>query len=155
MGWPMNRGEAITEGVQAFAAMKHMYLVIDVVPEAGYIPGTDVLTPEVQARYDLIRSKGWKVVLVRQGAWNKVALASRRSTGGASRAHARAAFLQGLVVQQAPFETRRDAVFVSHSDYGVYDKMKKAAAKHGSQYGIGGIVRGKGRVRMRVRRSRQ
>jgi len=154
MGWPVNKNETITEGVKAFATLKHMYLVIDVVPEDSYLPGTHVLKPEVQSHYDMIRAKGWKVVLINQRAWNKVALKSRTETNGESRAYARARFLINLVTDQAPFETRRDAELVSTNDYGVYDKMKKAAAKHGSQYGIAGIVRGKGRVRMRVRRNR-
>lgn len=147
----MNKQELITEGVHAFAALKHMYLVIDVVAADDYFPGTHVLKPDVQAKYDLIRSKGWKVVLVNQRAWEKVALGSK--PGG--RAQARANLLVSLVTDQAPFETRRDAELVSENDYGVYDKMRRAASKHGSRYGALGIVRGKGRVRMRTRRSRQ
>ena len=151
LGWPVNKQELITEGVHAFAALKHMYLVIDVVAADDYFPGTHVLKPDVQAKYDLIRSKGWKVVLVNQRAWEKVALGSK--PGG--RAQARANLLVSLVTDQAPFETRRDAELVSENDYGVYDKMRRAASKHGSRYGALGIVRGKGRVRMRTRRSRQ
>ena len=36
LGWPVNRDELITEGVRAFATLKHMYLVMDVVAHSDY-----------------------------------------------------------------------------------------------------------------------
>ena len=149
LGWPLVRNQVITEGVSAFAAVEHMFLVLDMVPADAYYPGTTVLLPSVQEQYDLMRRKGWKVVVVNQRAWERAG-----TKGGVAKVN-RAQLLVNLIAQQAPFEPRRDVVPVSMRDYGVYDVMKHQAEKHRSQFGIGGRLRGVGRVRMRSRRNRQ
>lgn len=126
-----------------------MYVCLEVVPQEAYYPGTHVLQPEYQERHDLIRRKGWKVIVINQRAWQK------RLERPHDQHKARAELLIALVSEQAPFEPRRNVVPPSENDYGVYDVMKKQAKKHRSQFGIGGLVRGKGRVRMRTRRSRK
>lgn len=145
LGWPVHRDAVITEGVRTFLAFQHMYVCLEVVPPDAYYEGTHVLRPEYQSHHDLIRRKGWKVIVINQRAWEK----SLQKLHGQHLA--RANLLIHLVSMQAPFEPRRNVSLPSENDFGVYDVMRRQAKKHGKPEFS--KLRGKGRVRMRSRRS--
>ena len=145
LGWPVIRNCEITEDVRTFLAFQHMYVCLEVVPPEAYYEGTQVLKPEYQSHHDLIRRKGWKVIVINQRAWEKCLQKPR------GQHLARANLLIHLISMQAPFEPRRNVSLPSENDFGVYDVMRRQARKHGkSEYSK---LRGKGRVRMRSRRS--
>jgi hypothetical protein len=151
LGWPVQLGVPVTEGVTAWGAMEHMYVAFEVAAREQYFPGTDALRPEVQAHHDRMRRKGWKVIVVPQAGWEALGVAPG---AGQSVDGARGAWLMGLTAAQAPFEARRGVEMPSERDFDVYAAMKRASERHGSTFGIGGKVRGKGRVRMRTKRTR-
>ncbi len=111
MGWPVAKVRLgasatpqdvfITEGVTVPLALETKYLCFTVEPEESYVPGLDSFVPAVAERHDAIRKKGWKLIAVRQKAWDRVRAAPHKAH------QARSDFLLRLTLREAPFEQRR------------------------------------------------
>jgi hypothetical protein len=94
------QNEAIAEGLIARFTLVHKFVAIEVFAPDMYVPGTDLLLPEAQARVDLITSAGWKCIQIRQSAWLRIATMKHGAT------FACRDFLVKLIVAQAPFDAR-------------------------------------------------
>lgn len=94
------QNEAIAEGLTVRFTLVHKYVAFEILSPDKYLPGTDLLTPEAQARVDLITGAGWKCIKIRQSTWLRLATMDHGAT------FASRDFLIKLIVAQAPFDAR-------------------------------------------------